>query len=195
MDAGDVILIEQQGPVCAGVGPGEGDIRTYRAIERATDNGITVVEAAGDGAMDLDDPRCNGVFRRSYDSGAIIVAAGTAEDRRWLSFSSYGSRVDLQGWGERVTTTGYGDLFGLTADRRQRYTAAFKGTSSAASIVAGAVLVIQGILAQSGRPPLRPRQMRDLLVSTGTPQFGSSHHIGPLPNIPSALERLGVQIP
>ena len=52
------------------------------------------------------------------DSGAIIVGAGGSgaggscqAARTRMSFSNYGRRVDLQGWGECVTTTGYGYLF------------------------------------------------------------------------------------
>lgn len=196
LDVGDVILIQQQLPVCGmGFGPVEWDGRAYRAITRAVDLGITVVEAAGNGALDLDHPQCSDLFDRRYDSGAIVVGAGTGPDRGWYSLSSYGNRVDLQGWGRSVVTTGYGDLFG-PPDSRQRYTLQFSGTSSASAIVAGAVLSIQGALAQRNRPLLEPRDMRDLLVTTGTPQSAptsATHHVGPLPDLPAALAELGIR--
>ena len=97
---------------------------------------LSSIEAAGNGRVDLDDDRCQQRFDRNIrDSGAIIVGAGHAETRERLSFSSYGQRVDLQGWGHRVTTTGYGGLFD-PSDIRQRYTSSFNGTSSASPIVA-----------------------------------------------------------
>ena len=107
---GDVILIEQQSYVCGGsnFGPVEWNPPVFDAIATATALGIVVVEAAGNGAVDLDAPACGGWFDRSVrDSGAIIVGAGEPGSRARLSFSSYGSRVDLQGgasrWRRRVT--------------------------------------------------------------------------------------------
>ena len=60
-----------------------------------------------------------------------------------MSFSTYGSRVDLQAWGTGVVTTGYGDLAEYGGDKNQRYTDTFDGTSSAAACVAGAVVLLQ----------------------------------------------------
>lgn len=195
--AGDVILLEQQAPVCGGLcstsqvgcGPVEYHQSVFDVIRTATARGIVVVEAAGNGNVNLDRPSCGGRFdRRLRDSGAIIVGAGEPGTRRRLSFSSYGSRVDLQGWGSGVTTTGYGDAFN-PGDIRQRYTFRFGGTSSASPIVAGSVLALQGALKGAGRPVARPASMRSALVATGSPQVGSGK-IGPLPNLPAALNRL-----
>jgi len=110
-----------------------------------------------------------------------------------LSFSSYGSRIDVQGWGSGVTSTGYGDRFD-PGDVRQRYTSGFSGTSSAAAIVAGSVASIQGALRARGEEPLTPLEMRTLLASTGTPQSGTQQ-IGPLPDIPNALATFGIVAP
>ena len=105
---GDVILIEQQTRVCnSGYGPLEWIASVYDAVVVATAARRTVVEAAGNGGVDLDQPGCAGAFDRAVrDSGAIIVGAGappgrTQRDRSRLGFSSYGSRVDAQGWGAR----------------------------------------------------------------------------------------------
>lgn len=191
--AGDVILIEQQTWVCAGgavgFGPVEWNPAVFDAIESATALGIVVVEAAGNGNVNLDSPECEGRFDRSVrDSGAIIVGAGEPATGRRLGFSSYGSRVDVQGWGNGVMTSGYGDAFD-PGDSRQRYTRNFSGTSSASPVVAGAALSIQGAVIAAGLPPLDPEELRSTLTQTGTPQdpWDLSGAIGPLPDVPEAL--------
>lgn len=194
LEPGDVILIEQQSYVCGGsqFGPVEWYAPVFDAIATATALGIVVVEAAGNGAVDLDAPACAGWFDRSVrDSGAIIVGAGKPGSHTRLSFSTYGSRVDVQGWGESVATAGYGALFD-PGDVRQRYTAYFSGTSSASPIVVGAVAAVQGALQAHGMDPLAPSEIRELLVSTGTaqPESDAGTPIGPLPDIAAALEPL-----
>jgi Subtilase family len=127
---GDVIVIEQQICVCnlscsnssqQGLGPLEWDTPVFDAIQFAVAHGFVVVEAAGNGNVNLDQAACGTTFNRNVgDSGAIVVGAGgspgSGADRQRLSFSSYGSRVDVQGQGDRVTTTGYGDLYRAAAN-------------------------------------------------------------------------------
>lgn len=194
---GDVILIEQQTPVCGGVcgitqegcGPVEFFQPTFDAIKAATAKGIVVVEAAGNGAVDLDGPACGRKFDRTRrDSGAIIVGAGSAVGRERLFFSSFGSRLDVQGWGEQVATTGGGDAFD-GGSRRKQYTGQFNGTSSASPIVTGAVAMIQGALKGKKLAVATPKEIRKALVKTGQPQ-GGAELIGPLPNTDKALRRL-----
>lgn len=189
---GDVLLLEQQTWVCGGpLGPLEGYPLWFDAIANATAQGIIVVEAAGNGGVDLDSAACGGWFDRSVrDSGAIVVGSGDPGDRSRLAHSAYGSRLDVQGWGTGVVSAGYGDLFD-PGDLRQRYTASFSGTSSASAIVAGAAASVQGAVLAHGLPPLDPGEMRDLLVATGTPQSGADL-IGPLPDIVAALGTLGI---
>ena len=51
----------------------------FDAIKTATANGKIVVEAAGNGSMNLDNSIYKNLFNRSYrDSGAILVGAGTS---------------------------------------------------------------------------------------------------------------------
>lgn len=192
LNPGDVIVIEQQNWVCGteDYGPLEYYQDVFDAVSVATAKGIIVVAAAGNGSVDLDKAACFGAFdRRLRDSQAIIVGAGSSGDRSRLDFSSYGSRVDVQGWGENVATTGYGDAFNPDNDVRRYYTRSFNGTSSATPIVAGAVLVIQGVRKACGLPPAMPLEMRDLLMRTGVTQGEPrSTHIGPLPNIAAALK-------
>jgi len=151
----------------------------YAAIVNAVSNGIHVVEAGGNGNVNTDNLTWYG------DSGAIIVGAGNPLER--LSFSSYGSRFDLQGWGHNVVTTGYGDLYN-SAGVNFFYTSTFSGTSSASPIVAGAVAVVEGNRLARGLPTLSPAAMRSLLVATGTPQkLSVAGNIGPLPDLARAL--------
>ena len=187
-----MIIIEQQASVCGleDFGPLEYYQDVFDVVSAAAAKGIIVVAAAGNGDVNLDRDTCQGAFDRSRrDSQAIIVGAGSSTDRTKLSFSSYGSRVDVQGWGENVTTTGYGDAYNPTNDVRRYYTKSFNGTSSATPIVAGTVLVIQGVRKACGLPPATPLEMRDLLVRTGIRQ-GSPRalNIGPLPNLEAALK-------
>ena len=149
--------------------------------------------------MNLDQAACSGVFDRSVqDSGAIIVGAGqppsSGVDRQRAGFSSFGSRIDLQGWGSGVVTTGYGDLFKASdrpLDPDFWYTGVFGGTSSASAIVAGAVANLQGIALDQSGIPLAPLQIRTLLVQTGSPQLGNTAEpIGPRPNLRQAVAEL-----
>ncbi len=196
LEPGDVIILEQQTGACGGAcgrdqvgcGPVEAEQSVFDAIQRATSLGRIVVEAAGNGRVDLDGPACHKAFDREVrDSGAIVVGAGSAAEHARLSFSSYGSRADVQAWGDEVTTTGYGDAFS-PSDEQRRYTHQFGGTSSATPIVSSAVLSINGVRRACGLAPALPAEMRLVLSSTGTPQANAeTGHIGPLPNIRAAL--------
>src|SRR5262245_51262837 len=191
------ILIEQQaGSACGGTatmfGPVEETQLDYDTIASATANGVVVVEAAGNGSLDLDSAACNNRYdRNNRDSGAIMVGAGSSNAHDRLASSNFGARVDVQGWGQGVVTTGYGGLFmgdPANPDIRQRYTSTFNGTSSASAVVMGAVLAIQGARLNCNQPLLTSEEMRGLLASTGTPQgTGTAGNIGPLPNIRAAI--------
>jgi serine protease len=167
----------------------------YDAMLYAFAKGVIIVEAAGNGAENFDDAGLYGsLFDTTYrNSHAIIVGAGYP----WASiynlqkhgYSNYGRRVNLQGYGSGVYTTGYGDLFAPNSDPNQYYTASFSGTSSASPIVTGAVTCLQGRYKHLyNNIPMNADQIRTALVATGTPQAGdSSRHIGPRPNLAAAF--------
>jgi subtilisin family serine protease len=206
LDAGDVILLEQQiiGPrydirTGKGIVPPEFDPAVFQAIKDATSRGIIVVEPASNGTENLDDPIYKGAFDRStQDSGAIVVGGGMPpvgpsgpdSDRTPTDTTDYGSRVDVQGWGDSITTCGYGDLRHSQGPNNW-YTARFGGTSGASAMVAGGAALIESIAKAENRPPLSPVALRQLLVTSGTPQTGDqSRHVGPRPNLRAAIQNL-----
>ena len=193
----------------------------YDAIRYAIARGVIVVEAAGNGAENLSDgiydqpaPGFPATWRNPFNpanpsSDAVVAGAGApppgthgrdhGPDRSRLAFSNYGARLDAQGWGREVTTTGGrggdpGDLQG-GADETVWYTDTFSGTSSASPIVVGALASIQGILAARGLPRLNPRQAIDVLRTTGSPQTDApgrpaTQRIGSRPDIRAAIAAL-----
>ena len=84
LDPGDIFLIEMHmpGPRYQGQGqfgylPMEWNQANFDAIQHATAQGVIVVEAAGNGSQNLDDPLYEGRFDRNVrDSGAIMAGAG-----------------------------------------------------------------------------------------------------------------------
>ncbi|CAN5920507.1 hypothetical protein BH24BAC1_BH24BAC1_18540 [soil metagenome] len=191
----------------------------FLAIQYATSKGVIVIEAAGNGSQNLDAAVYNtrpagfptwwtNPFRRmgAMDCGAIIVGAGAPPTgtnggnwgpaRSRLGFSNYGNCVDCQGWGNGVTTTGYGDVTGTNpANQNEWYTHFFSGTSSASPIVTGAVACLQGIQRAARRPILTPSRMRQLLRSTGTAQQASTtapitQRIGNQPNLRQLVQQV-----
>ncbi len=211
LSAGDVILLEMHAPGPNATGDWQAGFIAieywqpeFAAIRYAVARGVHVVEAAGNGGENLDAPEYRDRFDRSArDSGAILVGGGAsslqpdARERIW--WSNYGSRLDLQGWGEDIVTTGgrespsYRDLRD-DPDPSRCYTQSFGGTSGASPIVVGSVAVVVGCARAAGVPEPSPREMRELLVATGTPQGpnAAQERIGPLPNLPAALQKLGV---
>jgi subtilisin family serine protease len=229
LSPGDIILIELHAPGprhnFTDVGGQLGFIAIefwpadFAAIVYATSvRGVVVVEAAGNGAEDFDDPLYNTrpsgfptTWRNPFNlanpqSGAIIVGAGApppgthgrnhGADRSRLGFSNFGARVDVQGWGREVTTVGYGDLQG-GSNEDLWYTDQFSGTSSASPIVVGAVGCIQGGLRAANKTLLTPATARDVLRNTGSPQQDepgrpATQRVGNRPNLRQAFERLGL---
>jgi subtilisin family serine protease len=207
LNAGDIILIEQQtwGPRstgssdCFGCVPVEWYKPYYDAIKTAVAANKLVVETAGNGSQNLDDAIYgtgnNGhyPFLAQNDSGAILVGAGMspaygASARSAHNYSNHGSTLDVQGWGDSVVTSGYGDLFSADGVNGW-YTHTFAGTSSAGPIVTGAAASLQGRHKALLGYSLSPAQLKTVLRNTGTPYTGTKN-IGPLPNLRGALNSL-----
>jgi len=188
-DEGDVIIYEMQTGGCYDqYVPAEYDNVVWDMTKAASDAGIVVVAAAGNGEQDLDDP-CYDEYNSRGNSGAIIVGAGSPDlSHAPLWFTTYGSRVDVQGWGINVFTSGYGDYTQVGGDFDQSYTM-FSGTSSATPIVASCVIVLQSYYHSLTGKYMTGKEIRDILVDTGIPQ-GGSKHIGPLPDMKAAIEEI-----
>ncbi len=187
---GDVILLEQQewSGTFSNYCPVEVQSDIYSAIANATALGRIVIEPAGNGALDLDHAGWGGIFQRSTrDSGAIMIGAGESTNRSRCSFSCYGSRLDIQGWGDwSVATLAYGDLAGSSAT--DNYTRTFSGTSSGSALSAAIAGAIQSYARANYGFYLPPLMLRSNLVQSGYAQtFGLSGNIGPLPNLSNAL--------
>jgi subtilisin family serine protease len=216
LEEGDVVLIEQQimafeGTPDEGYAPVEWYEPFYDAIQLISGNGLIVVEAAGNGNRNLDDPMFTVDNDGHYPflpenwSEAIMVGAGAVGiddvSRSRLWFSNYGSRIDLQGNGEGVVTTGYGSAYASDGPNKS-YSNNFGGTSGASPIVVGAVTLLQSLSKNFTGNTLTKNEIRNLLVNTGKPQvagvlFPVTEKIGPLPNIFAAgnflIDQLGIE--
>ncbi|MEE9888897.1 MAG: S8 family serine peptidase [Stenotrophomonas geniculata] len=160
----------------------------YDAIKSLTDKGIIVIQAAGNGDVDLDSPYFDGKFDKSNrDSGAIIVGAICASrGGERAAFSTYGARVSSSSWGcSEVVTTTYGGV-AANLHTSPEYTRTYGGTSSANPIVAGAAASLSGY-AKSKGIILAPREVRDILESTGTQLPNPKKRVGTQPDLVKAF--------
>lgn len=211
LNPGDVLLLEMQtigGNIDNGTSssanyvPAEYSKNVWDKTREAVDKGIIVVAAAGNGNEPLDDDFYNEYMNRG-NSGSIIVGAVNYQGHTKASFSTWGSRVDLAGYGDNsVYTTGYGDLESPRGPNSY-LTAKFAGTSSASPIVAGAVALVQSYAKTNLSLTLMPSEMRSLLKLTGTPQgfipnndgsvdasLPMNGRVGSIPNVRSAILKL-----
>ena len=189
VEPGDIVLLEMQTSIAGedAFGPAELSNSVWNVVRMASDLGVIVVAAAGNGDQDLDSGTYAS-YRARGDSGSIIVGAGTPNtSHSKLGFSTFGSRVNVQGWGRSVFTLGYGGFsqIGGSDDLNQYYTSTFAGTSSASAMLAGVCAALQGYAkAELGRP-LTPAEMREVLTETGLPQ-GTGGNIGRFPDMVEA---------
>lgn len=215
LDFGDVLLLEIQvyDPLLPAIlRPPEIEQAIFEKIELATNIGIIVIEAAGNGderrGYKLDDCMdINGkniLDRTSNDfkeSGAIIVGAASATIRNGkhgkTRTSNYGNRIDCYGWGKKVFTAD--DPANYPA-QTPPYTGNFSGTSSASAIIAGAAIAVQSIAEASGKRligpvgPVGTIGMRDILSNplNGT---GSRNAIGIMPDLKAIIDNVIPRLP
>lgn len=194
---GDVVMYEMQAfnnSTEKKLVPAEYDKIVWELTKAASDLGVTIVAAAANGTVNLDAPE-HKAYNDMGDSGAIIVGGGTPDtNHNKVSYSNYGNRVNLQGWAEKVFTTGEINFGSCNAsfidnNKNRSYTACFSGTSSATPIVASCAIVLQSAYFEQTGNYLTPLQIREILTSTGIPQ-GTGGNIGPLPNMKAALTKL-----
>jgi hypothetical protein len=161
-----------------------------------------VIEAAGNGGHDLDvfQQQISGgkfVLSRTHpgdfrESGAIMVAGSTWKYPyvRWVDAaqgqaSCFGSRIDCFAWAEHVMTCMVVPFLGLDV---YDY---FGGTSSASAIVAGAALLVQGVVQASPASRLGPGQMRALLSDPDLNTRSANYpvdRIGVMPNLKRIIQ-------
>lgn len=213
--AGDVLVLEMQAAMTRPdgtkvAGPQEFDPAIREALKEAASLGIVVVAAAGNGGTDLGtisaeievngQPRFARIWDRDRllefdDSGAILVGAGRPNDQTRVASSNFGNRIDCQGWGQGIVTTGSGSYASNLPDSTGKppvpdatYTKAFGQTSGATAMVAGVVACLQGARTGAGKARFDPAQMRGLVSDpkNGAPQEvqdAAQSPIGPLPNL------------
>lgn len=212
LEAGDVLLLELQaygeknntgmGTVSNLYVPVDFQKTVWDVVKEITDMGIIVVMSAGNGnsvysggvGADLDSYTYDD-YRNRGDNGAIIVGAALATGRDKLSFSTYGSPVDLCGYGLNVRTLenyGYRFVNGVYSENglSSAYTGYYSGTSSASPMVASAAALVQSYAKDSIGMVLSPKDMRSLLIETGTAEGDNWTTSVPLPNIRAAIEKL-----
>lgn len=210
---GDIILLEVQGRA-----PEQGIDRNVAiqywaselsAMREAIDKGIIVIEAAGNGNVNFGDTRFQDTYLQK-DIGAFVVGAGAVPwfftrflsggsgvdgdtARRRQPFSNYGAIVNVQAWGENVTTIGFGHANELSSFGKYTYT--FFGTSSAAAIVAGAVACMQAHANAVLHRPLTASEILKIIDETGaeqqaTPGSPLTQKIGRQPDLVKAFQRI-----
>jgi len=189
--------------------PAETDLQVFRAIQLASQLGIVVIEAAGNGEGNLDHYRApNGrhVLNRSLplelrDSGAIVVGAAATPTlpRTRHPQSNFGTRVDCHSWGEGIIAPGAFPAGGVvptvTASSYWPQNPGFGHTSGASAIIAGVALLVQDLAVRSPSGPgrLRPPVMRSLLSepAVGTTSDAATAPIGRQPDLSRIAARFG----
>lgn len=215
---GKVVVIEQQlpgpktpsqlpttpdvsGTNCPGCLPAEGYRLEFEAIQDLVNAGVIVIEAAGNGAISLDDPSniaqvCAGGCPNlaSEDSGAVLVGASQGPNLKKLDASNSGKRVNTFAWGQGVVTTGYGDHpMSVAGNPNKAYTQQFGGTSAATAIIGGVAALVQEY-AQKTVPHeawqtvvFNSATIRALFTQAGVAQSDASGNIGKQPDVGTAL--------
>ena len=198
LSAGDVLLLEVAQPFFApAAGPDilvEADPAVQAAIGIVTRRGVTVIEPAGNGGVNLDAFAFLAHTRPGspvfVNSGAIVVGAGELTppllDSWSRTFSSFGSRVDCFAAGSNILAPSSSSTTALRS---------FGGTSGAAAITAGVAASLQAMTLASAQAALAPADVRRLLstAALGTlPQDPLGARIGSMPDLRSISRARGL---
>ncbi|MDM0109871.1 S8 family serine peptidase [Variovorax sp. J22R24] len=197
LTAGDVLLLEGANNFFAGGNAPdilvEFDPAVQLQIRLAVGRGITVIEPAGNGGIDLDAFPFLAHTRPESPtfSGAVVVGSATDTapvSGTWFRRSSFGSRVDCFAADSQIQSPD----FGATDAYRN-----FGGTSGASAIVAGVATSLQSMIkAANNGGILPPADVRRFLSSAtlGTlPQNPLGAKIGPMPDLRRITRALGLQ--
>lgn len=173
----------------------------FALIELATNGGVTVIEAAGNGAQtgagDLDqlkndllgNSQVASLFQHlNNDSKAIMVAASTGPTRAPHPQSNFGSRINCYASGEQIRTLAPNN--GITNSTND-----FGLTSGASAIVAGVAALVQTFAKTTLHRPLGPSELRVLLSNSTINTLSNnatSDRIGVMPNLANLLLALPV---
>ncbi len=204
MAPGNIIVIEAQmrGPNYVenpygsqkGSVPVEWAKSTYDTIRTLTSAGYVVVEAAGNGSENLDDPiygTGHAPFKPGNQSGAILVGAGmpgfvtTLGAGTPVPETNYGAVLMVQGWGRGIIAAGYGDRY--STEGSNAFYGEARSTSAATAMVGGAVTSLQGFHYARTGTYLNAYQIVAILYHTGTPQ-ASGPNIGRQIDLVAAIE-------
>lgn len=205
LGAGDILCIEVQRVQNGGQYPVEIDPVDRDAIRLASNQGIIVIVAAGNGNANLDnyfdvttkvslDP--GAPAPQFIDTGAIMVGAsdfavvsdpGGFDGHARYGSSNYGKRIDCYALGSSNYAAGYDDLGSYQLGSITGYTSNFRATSAATAVVTGAAALVQGWYRSAWcKQPLRPSQMRSMLSNpaNGTRQaLVNQKPIGIMPDL------------
>jgi hypothetical protein len=182
--------------------PAEIEFANFQAIEHAANNGIIVIEAAGNGdknrskGYNLNDYPDDGKKildrnnRRDFrDSHAIVIGGcspSVTNGRHGKRKSSnYGNRVDCYGWGSGVFTADNPDVPGGPL-----YNDDFNGTSSASAIIAGAAVSVQSIIEAAGKMRQNPAEMRSILSTPSNGTRSTNNKIGVMPDLKKIIDNV-----
>lgn len=194
---GDVLLLESQNDEdFPNFLPRDVESDVFAANSLGVALGIIIIEAAGNGGVDLDayeHPTYGQMFNPAssdfMDSGVIMVGAGEpfAPHAR-TDGSNYGGRIDCYAWGAGIhAPTAYED------SGNDQYNPDFGGTSGASAIIAGAALAVQGISSNNVGFKFSPLQLRALFrnQALGTPsQTPPVDLIGSMPDLEAIVNNL-----
>ena len=183
---GDVLLIELGQRFLPNGGGDifvEADPAVQLQIRLATQRGITVIEPAGNGGVDLDAQPALAHTRPGSPTFSNAIVVGSAQDTTPASgtwpnrMSSFGSRVDCFASGT--------DILAPSSTNAGAFQL-FSGTSGASAIIAGLVASLQAMTLAATGDVLAPADVRRLVrsASLGTlPANPLAARIGAMPDL------------